>query len=76
LQHWEAEAPNAIMGWTMFQPRREQWTRQRYQMAPPGELAQPPAIRERFPTDSSGALYQAFPARRERQRNATEARVN
>ena len=34
LQHWEAEAPNAIMGWTMFQPRREQWTRQRYQRAP------------------------------------------
>ena len=31
LQHWEAEAPNAIMGWTVFQPRREQWTRQRYQ---------------------------------------------
>jgi hypothetical protein len=25
----EAEAPNAIMGWTVFQPRREQWTRQR-----------------------------------------------
>src|SRR5512132_2183482 len=32
LQHWEAEAPNAIMGWTVFQPRREQWTRQRYQV--------------------------------------------
>ena len=31
LQHWEAEAPNAIMGWTVFQPRREQWTRQRYE---------------------------------------------
>src|SRR5512132_4200165 len=25
----QAAAPNAIMGWTMFQPRREQWTRQR-----------------------------------------------
>src|SRR5512132_1054018 len=34
LQHWEAEAPNAIMGWTVFQPQREQWTRQRYQRAP------------------------------------------
>jgi hypothetical protein len=32
----EAVAPNAIMGWTVFQPRREQWTRQRYQLAPPG----------------------------------------
>ena len=31
MQHWEAEAPNAIMGWTVFQPRREQWTRQRYE---------------------------------------------
>jgi hypothetical protein len=31
LQHWEAEAPNAIMGWTVFQPRREQWIRQRYE---------------------------------------------
>ena len=26
-----AVAPNAIMGWTVFQPRREQWTRQRYE---------------------------------------------
>src|SRR5512132_4314443 len=42
----EAEAPNAIMGWTVFQPRREQWTRQRYQLAPPERLAQPPAIRD------------------------------
>jgi hypothetical protein len=31
LQHWEAEAPNAIMGWMVFQSRREQWTRQLYE---------------------------------------------
>ena len=44
LQHWEAEAPNAIMGWTVFQPRREQWTRQRYQLAPPESLRSRPQL--------------------------------
>ena len=40
----EAEALNAIMGWTMFQPRREQWTRQRYQRAPPESLRSRPQL--------------------------------
>ena len=44
MQHWEAEAPNAIMGWTVFQPRREQWTRQRYQLAPPESLRSRPQL--------------------------------
>ena len=44
LQHWEAEAPNAIMGWTVFQPRREQWIRQRYQLAPPESLRSRPQL--------------------------------
>ena len=37
----EAEAPNAIMGWTMFQPRREQWTRQRYHGLPESLRSRP-----------------------------------
>jgi hypothetical protein len=47
LQHLEAEAPNAIMGWTMFQPRREQWTRQRYQRAPTERLRTRPQLENR-----------------------------
>jgi hypothetical protein len=44
LQHWETEAPNAIMGWTVLQPRREQWIRQRYQLAPPESLRSRPQL--------------------------------
>ena len=40
----QAVAPNAIMGWTLFQPRREQWTRQRYQWAPPESLHSRPQL--------------------------------
>ena len=47
----EAEAPNAIMGWTVFQPRREQWTRQRYQLAPPESLRSRPQL-ENLPVRS------------------------
>ena len=47
MQHWEAEAPNAIMGWTVFQPRREQWTRQRYQA--PESLRSRPQLENRAP---------------------------
>ena len=43
----EAVAPNAIMGWTMFQPRREQWTRQRYQLALPESLRSRPQLENR-----------------------------
>jgi hypothetical protein len=32
------------MGWTMFQPRREQWTRQRYQRALPESLRSRPQL--------------------------------
>jgi hypothetical protein len=54
LQHWEeAEAPNAIMGWTVFQPRREQWIRQRYQLAPPESLRSQPQL-------ENGALKSFF----------------
>ena len=34
-------------GWTVFQPRREQWTQAAVSVGAPGELAQPPTIRER-----------------------------
>src|SRR5512146_163881 len=55
LQHWEAEAPNAIMGWTVFQPRREQWTRQRYQVAPPESLRSRPQLENKLPVvDAEG----------------------
>ena len=49
----EAVAPNAIMGWTVFQPRREQWTRQRYQLAPPESLRSRPQL-------ENSALKHAF----------------
>ena len=35
------------MGWTVFQPRREQWTRQRYQVAPPESLRSRPQLENR-----------------------------
>jgi hypothetical protein len=38
------------MGWTMFQPRREQWTRQRYQRAPTERLRSRPQL-------ENGALF-------------------
>ena len=51
----EAVAPNAIMGWTVFQPRREQWTRQRYQLAPPESLRSRPQLENGHPAGSVGA---------------------
>src|SRR5512134_2076900 len=65
LQHWEAEAPNAIMGWTVFQPRREQWTRQRYQVAPPESLRSRPQLEN----SASPAAKPSHTPARQRTRN-------
>jgi hypothetical protein len=44
----EAIAPNAIMGWTVFQPGENSGPGSGISWRP-GELAQPPAIREQSP---------------------------
>jgi hypothetical protein len=38
----------------------EQWTRQRYQFGAPGELAQPPAIREQCPEKRQRSLARSM----------------
>ena len=53
----QAKAPNAIMGWTVFQPRREQWTRQRYQVAPPESLRSRPQLENVVDVEGVGHAF-------------------
>ena len=66
----EAVAPNAIMGWTVFQPRREQWTRQRYQLAPPESLRSRPQLENRARTrrEAKAVLFEYIEVFYNRQR--------